>query len=553
MIEHPCVPFLLSAGILAVVKKRSVAVFLLLLSPLFSLFLLSGLRGKYVAANLFGYEVIPLRTDPLSIFFCLAFIVCALIFNVFSLHGRDRWEHVASFTYVGTSIGLVLAGDLLTLLLFMEAMAVSSTFLVVFGTTDRALRAAVRYLLFHLCSGSLLFSYTLLRVRHHSSLVLSPVDEGDPWSYLLLASFLINAAAPPFHTWLKDAYPESSVTGSVYLSAFTTKGSVYLLLRCFPSFEFLVPLGVAMALFGVIYALMEDNIRRLLSYHIVSQVGYMMAGIGLGTDLSMDGACFHALNNMLYKGALFMVAGAVIMATGKHRISDLKGLPLWRNMPVSCLFFVFASLCISGLPFSNGFLSKEMILRGLNGRHYSYLFLHVASAGTFLSISLKLFEGIFLGGGRGIRKGEAPSNMLVAMGLCCALCLILGLNPQVLSSFLPFGTSFHPHGPAHSYAHLLFFLSALFTYAFFGRSISPRKGFSLDFDLLYVKAGVAILSLCDTLEMARNKVRRRLLSVCEHLLRLCEGVPKKRIETGFGIALFFLLLFLLGVFIFSVD
>ena len=151
-----------------------------------------------------------------------------------------------------------------------------------------------------------------------------------------MIGFILNAAVPPLHAWLPDAYGEATFNGSVFMCAFTTKTAVYALCRGFAGMEILVPLGVIMALYGVVYAVLENDCRRLLAYHIISQVGYMVAGVGLGTAMAINGACAHAFAHILYKGLLFMGCGAVLHMTGESKFTELGGL--WKKMPWTFVF-----------------------------------------------------------------------------------------------------------------------------------------------------------------------------------------------------------------------
>jgi len=141
--------------------------------------------------------------------------------------------------------------------------------------------------------------------------------------WLVFIGVAVNAAIPPLHTWVADAYPESTPAGTVYMGSFTTKVAIYALIRLFAGTEWLVIVGGLMAVFGACMALIENDLRKLLSYHIVSQLGMMVAGLATGLAVGIDGAALHAAFNILYKGVLLMAAGAVFVATGKKKISEL--------------------------------------------------------------------------------------------------------------------------------------------------------------------------------------------------------------------------------------
>ena len=347
-----------------------------------------------------GYSLTLLHVDPLSLVFSLIFTLVTFVGILYALHNNRAGEHVSTLVYAGSSLGVVLAGDWATLFVFWELMAVSSLFLIWQSGTERSARAGYRYLLVHIFGGSLLFAGILVHLARGGGFAVSALttSETDPLAFwLILLGVAINAAIPPLHAWLTDAYPEASVTGSVFLSAFTTKTAVYVLLRLFPGADVLVWAGVAMALYGVVYAVLENDIRRLLAYHIVSQVGYMVAGVGMGTSLALDGATAHAFSHILYKSLLFMGMGAVIYATGLRKLTELGGIA--NRMKLVVVLYAVGACSISGFPLFNGFISKSMIVSAAAEAHLPVveLLLTLASVGTFLHTGLKLPYFTFFG------------------------------------------------------------------------------------------------------------------------------------------------------------
>ena len=401
-----------------------------------------------------NYTLHVLHVDALSHVFGLIFSLIACIGILYALHVRRGGEHAATLVYAGGGLGVVFAGDWITLFVFWELMAVASLFVVWFGGTAQSQAAGYRYLLVHIFGGSLLFCGILLHLLHGGDVNLAALTQSetpDAAFWLILLGVVINAAVPPLHAWLTDAYPEASVTGSVFLSAFTTKTAVYVLIRLFPGAEVLLWAGAVMTLYGVVYAILENDIRRLLAYHIVSQVGYMVAAVGMGTALALNGSGAHAFCHILYKALLFMGAGAVIQATGKRKLSDLGGLS--GAMPLVFGLYMVAALSISGVPLFNGFTSKSMIVSAAAEAHLPLpeLLLTLASVGTFLSVGLKLPYFTFMGADRG--AGGAPQrlpvNMLLAMGVGAFFCVWLGLFPQALYARLPYAADYHPFTVDH--------------------------------------------------------------------------------------------------------
>jgi multicomponent Na+:H+ antiporter subunit D len=394
-----------------------------------------------------------LQVDALSVVFALIFSLITCLSVLYALHSDATGEHVATLVYASAAVGVVYAGDWLTLFTCWELMAVASVCVVWYGGTARSRAAGMRYVLVHMAGGACLLSGIVLHLAHQGSVTLHPLTAGPVPSsaafWLILLGVGINAAIPPLHAWLPDAYPEASVTGSVVLSALTTKTAVYVLIRLFPGAEVLMWVGTLMALYGVVYAILADDVRRLLSYHIVSQVGFMVTGVGLGTDLALNGATAHAFCHILYKALLFMAVGAVIHTTGRRTLHDGGGLG--HHLPLVCGAYMVAACSISGVPLFNGFVSKSMIVSAAAEAHRPFpeLLLPLASIGTFFSVGLKLPTVLFLGPDRGGPSQPVPRNMVLAMLVSAGLCVWLGLFPHWLYVYLPFQATYRPYTSAH--------------------------------------------------------------------------------------------------------
>jgi len=313
---------------------------------------------------------------------------------------------------------------------------------------------------------------------------------------LVLIGFILNAAVPPLHAWLPDAYGEGTFNGSVFLCAFTTKTAVYALCRGFPGMEILVPLGVAMALYGVVYAVLENDCRRLLAYHIISQVGYMVAGVGLGTELAINGACAHAFAHILYKGLLFMGCGAVLHQTGESKFTNLGGL--WEKMPWTFAFTLVGGLSISAFPLFSGFVSKSMIVAAGFEEHKLWVgyLLMLASVGTFLHTGLKVPYFIWFGKRRCSettwqRASEPPWNMNVAMAITSVLCIFIGCYTPYLYGKLPFKVEYEPYTAYHVSETLQLLLFTAVGFFLLIKKLEPEATISLDTDWFYRKGGRA--------------------------------------------------------------
>lgn len=495
---HPGFLFLFGALPIPLLRGRLRQAWLLLVPALAIWAVLAMQPGSYGAGRFIGQEILVAKVDRLSTVFALVFTLMALIGTVYALHLTRAGQHVAAFVYAGSALGVVLAGDYLTLFLFWEGMTFASACLVFAQGGRPAFRAGFRYLMVHVTGGLALFGGIILYAGATGSLAVGPIAGGTGvGAALILIGFILNAAVPPLNAWLTDAYPEATVTGAVFLSAFTTKTAVYVLARVFPGTELLVWLGTIMALYGVIYAVLENDCRRLLAYHIVSQVGYMVAGIGIGTEMAVNGAVSHAFAHILYKALLFMGAGAVIHVTGRRRLTDLGGL--YRTMPWTVALYMVGAFAISAFPFFSGFVTKSMVVAaaGQDHRALVVLALTMASSGTFLHTGLKLPYYMFFGKDQGLAAREPPANMLVAMGMAAALCIAIGIFPGPLYALLPYPAAFEPYTGAHVTESLGILMFTALGFMLFLRALDPENTISLDTDWFYRKAARAFMWLAE--------------------------------------------------------
>lgn len=485
---HPGLILIFGAILIPFLKGRARQVYLVLVPGLAILAVMSMSHGTYWTFVLFGRDVILGKVDKLSIVFAYVFTIAALISTIYALHVEKPGEHVAAFLYVGSSLGVVFAGDYFTLFIFWEIMAFASVYLVFIQRNPQAVDAGFRYLMVHIAGGLFLLGGIILHYMDTGSILFGPIEQnGSLAFYLILIGFILNAAVPPLHAWLPDAYPEATITGAVFLSAFTTKTAVYVLIRAFPGTELLVWLGTIMAFYGVFFATLQNNMRRLLAYHIVSQVGYMVAGIGMGTALAINGSVSHAFTHIIYKGLLFMGAGAVIYMTGKHKLSELGGL--YKTMPITMILYLIAGFSISAFPFFSGFVSKSMIVAAANHDHRAIisLLLVLVSAGTFLSTTLKIPYYAFFGKDSGIRVKEPPLNMLIGMGIAAFLCIAIGIFPGPLYSILPYPVDFEPYTGEHVTGSLGILMFTALGFFLLLKKLKPEPYMTLDTDWFYRK------------------------------------------------------------------
>lgn len=452
MIEwlHPGLIYIFGALLIPFLKGKWQKAYMLLLPVLAFINLQYMSTGVFWRIPFLEYALVFGRVDKLSLVFAYIFVIASFLMTIYALHVERSGEHVAAFLYVGSTLGVVFAGDLFTLSIFWEIMAISSMLLIGYRGTKAAFEAGLRYIMVHILGGTCLLGGIIMHVQATGSIAFNVIGLNDLGSYFILTGFLINAAVPPLHAWLADAYPEATITGAVFLTAFTTKSAVYVLIRGFPGVEILIWLGAIMAVYGVVFAVLENDIRRLLAYHIISQVGYMVCGVGIGTAMALNGASAHAFCHILYKALLFMGAGAIIEVTGRSKFTELGGL--YKYMPLTFWLYMIGAFSISGFPLFNGFVSKTMIIEGAALSHLPiiWLLLEGASIGTFLHTGLKVpYLAWFARKEPACEAREPPKNMLVAMGLTAFLCTLLGVYPQILYRMLPYSVDYAPYAAGH--------------------------------------------------------------------------------------------------------
>ncbi|MDP3075170.1 Na(+)/H(+) antiporter subunit D [Bradyrhizobium sp.] len=447
--------------------------------------------GVALRAPFLGYELTLVKGDALSRLFATVFAIMAFAGGLFALNQNRVVELAAALCYAGSAIGVVFAGDLISLFIFWELMAIAST-LVVWSAGPSARGAGLRYAAIHLLGGVLLMAGIAGEVASTGSLAIGKLELDSLSRGLILAGFLINAGAWPISSWLPDAYPESSWSGMVFLSAFTTKAAVYVLLRCFPGTELLIYVGLFMVFYGIVYAILENDMRRILAYSIVNQVGFMVTGIGIGTELALNGAAAHAFTHIIYKALLLMSAGSVLYMTGKRKCTELGGL--FRTMPLTTICGIVGALSISSFPLTSGFVSKSMIsdAAGIQRLEMVWYLLAAASAGVFLHAGIKFPWFVFFQKDSGLRPADPPWNMRAAMVLCAALCIGIGVLPGPLYAILPYPVAYVPYTAGHVvfYLQLLLF-SGLAFFLMLGW-LKRTMTITLDVDWLYRRLGLAL-------------------------------------------------------------
>jgi len=509
--DFPPAALLIIGALLVPFIKGNARNWYVIILPAVAFYLISQLQvGSSWQVHFFGFDLTFLRVDKLSKVFGYIFTLNAVAAFVYAFYLKDSTQHMAALFYIGSAIGVVFAGDLVSLYFFWEIMAVASTFLILARKTKKAQAAGMRYILLHIFGGLCLLAGMVIYITQTGSIAFDAMTDRNLGTYLILIGILVNAAAPPLHAWLPDAYPEATVTGGVILSAYTTKTAVYTLVRGFPGWEVLIVVGCMMTLYGIIYALLENDMRRILAYSIINQVGFMVTGVGIGTMMSLNGTVAHAFCHIIYKALLWMSAGSVLYMVGKSKCTDLGGL--YKTMPWTLIFGAIGALSISSFPATSGFTSKSLIIDGAIHEHlvWVWLVLEVASAGVFLHAGIKFPYFVFFAKDKGLRPGETNKPMLIAMAFLAFMCIFLGLYPQPLYNILPYEVHYQAYTFNHVIAQLqLLMLSALVFFLFL-KLLKRTETISLDTDWFYRLGGRLFYSMMDTALNGINSLSDRI-------------------------------------------
>ena len=491
MLPPGALMMIVAAGLVLVPHHARQVVMLLAIAG--SAFSLTAGAGQHLTVALLGFEMMLYRVDHLSLPFAIVFHIAAALNVFYGWHEKRATDHVAGLAYAGAAIAALHAGDLITLFIWWEATAITSVFLILASGTQRARHAAMRYLIIQVASGVLLLAGAAMLFSETGSLAFAAMTLGSTASWLIFIAFGIKAAFPLLNGWLQDAYPEATVVGTVVLSAFTTKLAIYALARGFAGTELLIVIGCLMTAFPVFFAVIENDMRRVLAYSLNNQLGFMVVAIGIGTDLAINGAVAHAFAHIIYKGLLFMSMGAVLYRVGTVKASELGGL--YKSMPLTMVFCIIGAMSISAFPLFSGFAAKSLIMSalGYKGLIAAYLVLLAASAGVLHHSGIKIPYFAFFGHDGGYKVKEAPFGMLVAMAGASALCIGIGSFPAFFYQILPYSIDYNPYDASHvlGQMELLIFSILAFTFLMrFGFYPPELKSTVLNTDWLYRRVAV---------------------------------------------------------------
>ncbi len=509
----PVIIFVVGALLVPFIPVRLKSAWLLLIPVIGFLNLMVLGEGTHFRIDFLDYHLVLGRVDKLSLLFAYVFHLISFIAILYALHVKDNLQQMMGLLYAGSALGAIFAGDLFSFFIFWEMLTVCSIFLIWARRTEAALGAGYRYLLVHVAGGLCLLAGIVIHVNQTGSIQFDYLGLNGLGSYLIFLGFGLNCAWPLFHPWLTDSYPEATITGTIFLSAFTTKVAVYALARSFPGTEALIWIGAVMTGFPIFYAVIENDLRRVLAYSLVNQVGFMVCGIGIGTALAINGAVCHAFNDILFKGLLFMSMGAVMYRTGKINGTDLGGL--YRTMPLTCICCMVGAASISAFPLFSGFVSKSMVMDAAASGHMRivWFILLFASAGVFHHAGIKIPYFAFFSHDSGLRPKEAPIHMLLAMGIAAFLCIFIGVYPAPLYALLPYPVDYVPYTAPHvvGQTQLLFFSALAFT-LLLRAGIYPAeiRCMNLDADWFYRKGGKVFFLIFDRVLNGLNRFCDRI-------------------------------------------
>ena len=490
--------WLIVGALIAVLLPQTLSRWFAVILPVFLIaFLFSLNLDNYGTISFFDYSLETFRLDALSRVFGLIFLIASALGNLYALGDDvDKLQRSAALAYAGGAIAAVFAGDMITLFIFFEVAAVASVFLIWARRTERAFAAGMRYLIFQIGAGVILLAGLLIHVSVTGSIDFDKLGLEAPGGILILIAFGIKSAFPLVHNWLQDAYPEATISGTVILSGFTTKLAIYALARSYAGTEILIWIGAVMAIFPIFYAIIENDLRRVLTYSLNNQLGFMVVGIGIGTEMALNGTVSHAFVHILYKALLLMSMGAVLLRTGTCNGSELGGLV--KTMPWTAAFCIVGAASASAFPLFSGFISKSMIITaaGEQGYWIIWLILLFASAGVLYHSGIRIPYFAFFSEDKGHRVKEAPWPMLVAMGAAAFLCIIIGVFPAPLYAMLPFSVDYVPYTAYHviNQLQLLMFAALAFTVLKLIKIYpSDTRGINLDTDWVYRKGLMTLI------------------------------------------------------------
>jgi formate hydrogenlyase subunit 3/multisubunit Na+/H+ antiporter MnhD subunit len=392
--------------------------------------IVSGITGEYTINIWMNPVPMTVFMDGVSTLIGVLTSFLFLMAVIYSSYIKNKKYYALLLLDLSFLLCVVFSSQLLIFYVFLEMSTIVTYFLIIYKHTPEAVDAGFKFVIMNIGGAVFILMGVLLYT-------ISPSVSPSVWPLLFITGCLIKCGSFPVHIWLADAHPAAPSPVSALLSGVMVKIGVYGIFRFAPLFQgdmswVIVP-AVASMVIGVFLALAQTDIKRILAYHTVSQIGFILLGIGLYTEQSIAGGILHVVNHGLFKGLLFLSMGCVIYATGERNLHKLGGLKFMRVTAFACLV---GSLSISGIPPFNGFISKNILFHGLPSEILKILFI-VACGGTIASF-IKLFRHTFLGEQSGITVKEVPFSMKVPLMILSSLCVILGIFPGIILSQLQY-------------------------------------------------------------------------------------------------------------------
>lgn len=498
-------------GFIACFFKGNVRTIFSLLIPLLSFFILYAIQDNLIQYQLFGLNLTLFHVDKISLIFAYIFHVFSILALIYASFSKNNIEIGAGLIYIGASLGVIFAGDIFTLYIFWELLTFGAVVFIFLGKDKDSQNASFRYLVYHLIGGLCLLAGFFLHYNNTGDVSLTTLQLNSLSSVLVFLGIGLNAGFPLLHTWIVDSYPKASIVGAVFLSSLTTKVAIYALIRFFVGTEALIYIGIFMVIFPVFYAVIENDLRKVLSYSLINQLGFMIVGVGIGTELAVNGTISHVVVHIIYKSLLFMTMGAVLYKYDTCKVTKLGGL--YKTMPITTLCCVIASLSIASFPLFSGFVTKSMIITSVAEQHRLFVWISLLiGSGAVVKYFKAPFFAFFNSTKTQIKKDfnkekKVPLCMLIAMSLGAMFCIVIGIFPEItLYKILPFNVSYTPYTSFHVFSQLeILFFAILSLCICFSYKIYPKDTdtINLDVDVFYRKG---FRHAYDTLEVRTKKI-----------------------------------------------
>jgi multicomponent Na+:H+ antiporter subunit D len=435
------------AALVALATPRGFRPFVMAGSAILALWLMLDREfGAATAAAQMGLPVVLLDLDALNRIFGIAMLIALIVLAVASGARRSRSEDAAILTMAGGAVSALFVGDLVSFVAAASIASLAQAWLVFASPVHGAARSGERLLIWLGLEGLLFLVGVAFQLSaNRGSSIFGRLDPATIGGACIFAATLIRAGAPLAHVWLKDAISHASPVGAAAITAFSTMLGVYALARLFPAEPLLVPIGLALAVLGSIYALTEDDLRRAAASGLSAQTGVCAALVGVGSPLAMAAAEGHAFTATFAFIALILGLGAILGRAGDVRASTIEGRA--RTMPLTALLIVLAGLSAASVPGLALYVTTSIALEATAQWEVQYAWIIIASVPPMLLMSLMLRPAslAFRAPPLRVQIHEAPFPMLLSIGLALFFCVSVGMAPAWLYGLLPTELTFEPY------------------------------------------------------------------------------------------------------------